>query len=254
MGPQRTRRQLLVSGMAAALLVAAGCTGLSGTEARTTETPTTTDLEYTFPDPPESLDESAAEDAAAQYHLALLAQRTAANSAIESVDLPSVEAADTSAVESDEGYVVSVETEYVVVANDTVERNESATYLVTADRIRRAAASGRLSVDTYRVGELDQQPLSLRLVNFRGGDRELSVIVTHLDGSPATALLESATVPARSSVAIRDALAAAGEYRVTVSTGDRTASTTLTYSGDQPDRPIGVYLCPDGGLEIERGP
>jgi hypothetical protein len=240
--------------VAVALLVLAGCTGYGGAGPGTTTDEGPHSLEYTIPEPPDSLDSAIAEEVAAEYQLALLAQRAAADPRIETVSLPEPDETNSTAVaRQDGGVVVEVSISYIAYANETERRNESGMFFVTTDRIRRAAYPGpERAVEPYRGSGQVLSPLSVRLVNFGESGAELSVIVTHLEDSPDTALLRTPIVDSRSSLRFEDALAAPGTYRVTVSTENRTASTTVTYTGDRPDRPIAVYRSPDGDLLIHR--
>lgn len=253
---ERVSNQVLVVLAAAALLVLSGCA--SYTDTQTTTPPTTTvneTGELTFPDPPTSLDTTRAGEVATQYHLALLAQRLSGTGADDETSLPPRTAVHTTVINRSEGgYYAAVELPEEN-RSERVPRYNRAMYLLHEEASPRSSYPIRVeTADTFHASSHEVPPVDLRIVNFDRSPLSVSVVLTRLGAATETAYVGTHELDAGTGVLLDETLAATGPYRVTVATGNTSVSRIVEYDGTAPDRPIGVYIDPDGGIGIYRGP
>lgn len=237
-----------------ALTVLAGCNTATGPTDPTTETPTTTNSStLQFPDPPESLTPEAAADTARQYHLTLLAQRLAGTGTEPSGSLPPRTAVNSTVIDRAEGgFYVALEVAEEGVTSQA-PRFSRAMYLLREGTDPRSAFPLPPSETTTFYGDGNPvEPVDVRVANFGPVDAEVTVVVTQLSDPAATAALERVQVPSRTGLVLEDAIGTAGRYRVTVTSGDRSTSRTLDLTGENTTRTIGIYVDPDGTLNIPR--
>lgn len=248
-------RMGLLTVVAATLLVVSGCAAVVSPS--TTPHPTTvngTD-ELTFPDPPDSLTRERAGQLVTQYHLALLAERLGGNGTTPEVTLPPRRAVNPTVINRSEGgYYAAID---LSAANGSLwaPRYDRAMYLVTVGTSPQSANPVQvMSVDPYVVAANTVPPVDLRLVNFAPSQEPVTVVVTRLGSPVETAYVGRYTLESNTGVLLEETLAASGSYRVTATTANRSTSRIIRYDGTTPERPIGVYLDPDGSIGIYRGP
>jgi hypothetical protein len=252
-----TSRLAAVLGVVLLVTVGAGCAAIDATTSTTTTAPGTdngTD-EIHFPDPPASLTPETARETATQYHMALLAQRLAGTGSDATGLLPPRAAVETRVVNRSGGGYYAVVSLPNGSLQDRVPHFSRAMYVLREGTNPRSAYPlPSRDVDTYIDPGQSLHPVDLRIANFRRGETTMSVVITRVGTTSETAYLDTLEVPARTGRVLADPIAAAGQYRVTVTTENRSASQLVTLAAGEPARPIGIYLDPDGHIEIRRGP
>lgn len=237
-----------------ALAVLAGCNTATEPTEPTTTAPTTTNAStLEFPEPPETLTRESAADTARQYHLTLLAQRLAGTGTDPSGSLPPRTAVNSTVIDRPKGgFYVALEVAEEGIPSQ-VPRFSRAMYLLREGTNPRSAfpLPAQSTATFYGTGH-PVEPVDVRVANFGPVDTDVTVVVTHRSDPAATATLERVRVPSRSGLLLEDAIGTAGQYRVTVTTGDRSTSQVLSVTGENGTETIGIYVDPDGTLTIPR--
>lgn len=250
--PSRTILSLAV----AALVVTAGCGAIGATSPTDEGPPTNTETVAVgdFPGPPENLTAEGAAETAAYHHLAVLFKRLEVEQSSAATTTVSLDSVTTDAVERTHGgYYVSVSLSTAALELDVPDL-ERAVYLVRENATPRPAfpLHTRGPGDGTEAGSATGA--DLRATNYAADARNVSVIVTALDGSPSTELVTTLTAPSREGIVVEDAVESPGRFRVSVTMANATASRTVTLSDDAADTTIGVFVGPDGTPEIYEGP
>jgi len=230
------------------LVVTAGCSAIGATPTTDSPNGARETAPGEFPPSPEELTASSAARTAAQYHLATFAERLEPERPDGTSSIPGLEAVAATAVERRSGgYYVIVDLTTPESAQDLAPVLDRAVYLV------RENATPRPAMPVYVAGDGDLGTgggAALQVTNFDRDRANVSIVVTNIEDTPSTTMVRTPVVHADEGLLVTEAIPEPGTYRVTAATGNASQSRTVTLDGSAVTDSIGVFVAPDGQVEI----